>query len=119
MVYLKISRNGTDSVKLEQQLVDIPTLFPRSNNAVKDHEYFDKWNDFSEDAFNAGDEKTKKELLKRAARKAQRFFKGDQLPKDLTENQKTMFKSISSVLSKSMYREEKSIDLDNFSKTNF
>lgn len=114
-----ISRNGTDSVKLEQLLVDIPTLFPRSNNAVEDHEYFDKWNDFSEDAFNAGDEKTKKELLKRAARKAQRFFKGDQLPKDLTENQKTMFKSISSVLSKSMYREEKSIDLDNFSKTNF
>jgi hypothetical protein len=105
-----ISRNGTDSVKLEQLLVDIPTLFPRSNNAVEDHEYFDKWNDFSEDAFNAGDEKTKKELLKRAARKAQRFFKGDQLLKDLTENQKTMFKSISSVLSKSMYREEKSID---------
>jgi hypothetical protein len=114
-----MSKNGTDSMKLEKLLVDIPTLFPRSNNAVEDHEYFDKWNDFPEDAFKEEDEKTKRELLKRAARKAQRFFKGDQVPKDLTENQKTMFKSISSVLSKSMYREEKSIDLDNFSKTNF
>jgi hypothetical protein len=86
---------------------------------MEDHEYFDKWNDFSADAFNEKDEKAKKELVRRAARKAQRFFRSDQLPNDLTDNQKTLFNSIGNVLSKSIYKEEKQIDLDNFSKSNF
>lgn len=110
----------SESARLERLLVDIPILFPRSNNAIEDHDYFDRWNEFSADAFEEGDEKTKKELVRRATRKAQRFFKDDQLPNDLTENQKTLFKSICSVLSKTVYKEEnKKIDLNNFSKSNF
>jgi hypothetical protein len=111
--------NGSESVRLEKLLVVIPTLFPVTNNHVEDHEYFDKWNDFSADAFNEKDEKAKKELVRRAARKAQRFFRSDRLPNDLTDNQKTLFNSIGNVLSKSIYKEEKRIDLDNFSKSNF
>ena len=113
------TRNGSETIRLDELLVDMPKLFPISNNHVEDHEYFDKWNEFSADAFKEENPEAKKELVRRAARKAQRFCQDDQLPADMTENQKTLFKSIGNVLSKSLYREEKRIDLNNFSKTNF
>ena len=86
---------------MEKLLVDVPTLFPATNDFVEDHEYFDKWKEFSEDAFagESGDEL--KNLLKRAARKAKFFLHPDKLPNDLTESQTTLFKSIWDVIQES------------------
>jgi hypothetical protein len=82
-------------------LVNVPILFPATNEFVEDHAHFDKWKDFSEDAFAgvSGDEL--KNLLKRAAKKAKLFLHPDKLPNDLTENQTLLFKSIWDVIHES------------------
>lgn len=55
---------------LETLLVEVPLLFPPHNQAVEPHEYFAKWKEFSEDAFEGESGNELKELLKRAVRKA-------------------------------------------------
>jgi hypothetical protein len=79
-------------------LVTVPTLFPATNDFVEDHEYFDKWKEFSEDAFAGETGDDLKNLLTRAARKAKFFLHPDKLPNDLTEAQTTLFKSIWDVI---------------------
>lgn len=79
-------------------LVTVPTLFPATNDFVEDHEYFDKWKEFSEDAFEGETGDDLKNLLKRAARKAKFFLHPDKLPNDLTEAQTTLFRSIWDVI---------------------
>ena len=83
---------------LQQLLVTVPQTFPPTNTNVEPHEYFSKWKTFDEEAFadESGDEL--KELLKRAVRKAKFFLHPDKLPKDLTENQTLLFKTIWDVL---------------------
>ena len=83
---------------MEKLLVEVPSLFPHENDFVEDHEYFDKWKDFSEDAFAGETGDDLKNLLKRAARKAKFFLHPDKLPNDLTENQTILFKSIWDVI---------------------
>jgi non-homologous end joining protein Ku len=79
-------------------LVTVPQTFPPRNALVEDHDYFAKWKKFDEEAFDdeCGDEL--KELLRRAVRKAKFFLHPDKLPKDLTENQTTLFKSLWDVI---------------------
>lgn len=86
---------------LGKLLVEVPTLFPHENDFVEDHDYFDKWKEFSEDAFAGETGDDLKNLLTRAARKAKFFLHPDKLPKDLTENQTTLFKSIWDVIQES------------------
>jgi len=82
---------------LENILVSVPQTFPPTNEYVEPHEYFAKWKTFDREALNdCGD--NKKELLKRAVRKAKFFLHPDKLPKDLTENQTLLFKSIWDVI---------------------
>jgi hypothetical protein len=83
---------------METLLVNVPTLFPATNDFVEDHEYFDKWKEFSEDAFEGETGDDLKNLLKRAARKAKFFLHPDKLPNDLTEAQTTLFRSIWDVI---------------------
>eukprot|EP00804_Cyclotella_cryptica_P022869 CCRYP_005075-RA/>CCRYP_005075-RA protein AED:0.02 eAED:0.02 QI:249/1/1/1/1/1/2/136/571 len=115
------SHPTAEPAPLETLLVDVPKLFPVSNDYVEDHEYFDKWKEFSEDAFYGQSSEEKNELLRRAARKARLFLHPDKLPQDLTENQRHLFKSIWNVLSKSVYKTESTVkvDLECFSKSNF
>jgi hypothetical protein len=86
---------------LQQLLVTVPTLFPPQNQYVEKHEYYSKWKEFSEDAFNdeSGDELN--ELLKRAVRKAKFFLHPDKIPKELSENQTLLFKTVWDVLMES------------------
>ena len=86
---------------MEKLLVEVPSLFPHENDFVEDHEYFDKWKEFSEDVFLGETGDDLKDLLKRAARKAKFFLHPDKLPKDLTENQATLFRSIWDVIQES------------------
>ncbi|KAL3783908.1 hypothetical protein HJC23_007646 [Cyclotella cryptica] len=86
---------------LERLLVEVPTLFPASNNFVEDHDYFNRWKEFSEDAFSGEDGEELKELLRRAVRKAKFFLHPDKLPRDLTENQSLLFKAIWNVIQES------------------
>ena len=83
---------------LQHLLVTVPQTFPPTNTKVEPHDYFKKWKTFDEEAFadESGDEL--KELLKRAVRKAKFFLHPDKLPKDLTENQTLLFKTIWDVL---------------------
>ena len=86
---------------LELLLVQVPTLFPPTNPFVEEHEYFSKWKTLSEDAFEGESGDGLKELLKRAARKAKFFLHPDKLPNDLSEDQKTLFKTIWDVVQES------------------
>ena len=79
---------------LDQLLVTIPNLFPPTNTMVEEHDYFAKWKTLDTDAFSDVSKDEKNELLKRAVRKAKFFLHPDKLPKDLTEKQSTLFKSI-------------------------
>jgi len=86
------------SYPLGHLLVTVPQTFPPTNNKVEPHEYFAKWKEIDKEAF--ADEKGDdlKELLKRATRKAKFFLHPDKLPKDLTENQTLLLKTIWDVL---------------------
>ena len=75
-------------------LTSIPTLFPPINSLVEPHDYFLKWKEFSEDAFEGESGRDLNELLKRAVRKAKFFLHPDKLPNDLTENQVFVLKSV-------------------------
>lgn len=55
---------------LETLLLQVPTLFPPNNTAVEQHEYFSKWKEFSEDAFENEFGEELKKILKHAVRKA-------------------------------------------------
>ena len=55
---------------LETLLIEVPSLFPPTNEFVEAHDYFGKWKVLSEDAFEGESGDGLKELLKRAARKA-------------------------------------------------
>lgn len=79
---------------LQRLLVTIPRTFPPANERVEPHDYFAKWKMFDEEAFadESGDEL--KELLQRAVRKAKFFLHPDKLPKDLTDNQSLLFKTL-------------------------
>lgn len=83
---------------LQDLLVTVPQTFPPANAKVEEHEYFAKWKAFDKEAFadESGDEL--KELLKRAVRKAKFFLHPDKLPKDLTDDQTLLFKTIWEVL---------------------
>eukprot|EP00569_Conticribra_weissflogii_P007359 CAMPEP_0171335436 /NCGR_PEP_ID=MMETSP0878-20121228/5334_1 /TAXON_ID=67004 /ORGANISM="Thalassiosira weissflogii, Strain CCMP1336" /LENGTH=566 /DNA_ID=CAMNT_0011836705 /DNA_START=77 /DNA_END=1777 /DNA_ORIENTATION=- len=83
---------------LPQLLVTVPTTFPPSTKDVEPHDYFGKWKPFSMDAFGVGDGGPKIEVLKRAVRKAKFFLHPDKLPKDLTENQAILFKTLWDVI---------------------
>ena len=83
---------------LAHLLVTVPDTFPPKNTKVEPHEYFAKWKTIEPEAFEDEDEDTLKELLKKAVRKAKFFLHPDKLPKDLTENQATLFRSIWDVL---------------------
>lgn len=52
---------------LQHLLVTVPDLFPPTNAAVEDHDYFKKWKTFDEEAFADVDGDELKELLKRGA----------------------------------------------------
>eukprot|EP00584_Thalassiosira_punctigera_P022723 CAMPEP_0172574774 /NCGR_PEP_ID=MMETSP1067-20121228/136874_1 /TAXON_ID=265564 ORGANISM="Thalassiosira punctigera, Strain Tpunct2005C2" /NCGR_SAMPLE_ID=MMETSP1067 /ASSEMBLY_ACC=CAM_ASM_000444 /LENGTH=445 /DNA_ID=CAMNT_0013367407 /DNA_START=1 /DNA_END=1338 /DNA_ORIENTATION=- len=66
------------------------------NKKVEPHEYFKKWKTLDKNAFKGGD--NLEALLKRAVRGAKFFLHPDKLPKDLTENQELLFKTIWNVL---------------------
>ena len=84
---------------LQHLLVTVPDTFPPTNSKVESHEYFAKWKTLDSGAFDDvdGDDELK-ELLKRAVRKAKFFLHPDKLPKDLTDNQTLLFKTIWDVL---------------------
>ena len=76
---------------LQDLLVTVPTLF--ANPKVEPHDYYSKWKEFDKEAFTeSGDEL--KDLLKRAVRKTKFFLHPDKLPKDLTESQALLFRSV-------------------------
>ena len=79
---------------LDELLITVPNLFPPTNTMVDEHDYYAKWKTLDTDAFSDVSNDEKKELLKRAVRKAKFFLHPDKLPKDLTEKQTTLFKSI-------------------------
>jgi len=82
---------------LDVLLVTIPDVFPPSNCEVEAHAYFFKWKQFSRDAFiDSGD--GMRDLLKRGVRNAKFFLHPDKLPKDLTENQTLVFKTLWDVI---------------------
>ncbi|KAL7466631.1 hypothetical protein ACHAXS_006924 [Conticribra weissflogii] len=83
---------------LPQLLVTVPATFPPATRDVEPHEYFGKWKPFSMDAFGIGDGGPNVEVLKRAVRKAKFFLHPDKLPKDLTENQAILFKTLWDVI---------------------
>jgi len=82
------------SNSLQHLLVTVPQTFPPMNDLVEDHEYFAKWKRLDKECFTnvSGDEL--KPLLQRALRKAKFFLHPDKLPKDLTEDQTLLFKTI-------------------------
>ena len=84
---------------LQHLLVTVPDTFPPTNSKVECHEYFAKWKTLDSGAFDDvdGDDELN-ELLKRAVRKAKFFLHPDKLPKDLTDNQTLLFKTIWDVL---------------------
>ena len=86
---------------LETLLIEIPILFPPINPFVEKHEYFDKYKEFSADAFEGQSGDELKELLTRAVRKAKFFLHPDKLPQDLTVNQSLVLKSIWDVVQES------------------
>lgn len=81
---------------LAQLLCTVPNTFPPNISAIESHEYFDKWKPFSMDAF--GDDDGQEDVINRAVRKAKFFLHPDKLPKDLTENQSTLFKTLWDVI---------------------
>jgi len=83
---------------LQHILVTVPQTFPPTNTKVEPHEYFAKWKAFDKEAFSDEGDDELKELLKRAVRKAKFFLHPDKLPKDLTENQTLLFKTIWNVI---------------------
>jgi len=82
---------------LQDLLVNMPTIFPPHNIKVEPHEYFQKWNDLSREAFT-GDDDEVNAVLKRAVRRSKLFLHPDKLPQDLTENQTFLFKTIWDVM---------------------
>ena len=78
---------------MQDLLVKMPNLFPPKNTAVEAHEYFGKWKCLSSEAFT-GEGEELKSLLKRAARRSKLFLHPDKWPRDLTESQTILFKTI-------------------------
>ena len=83
---------------LQHLLVTVPDTFPPTNSKVGSHEYFAKWKTLDSGAFDDVSDDELNELLKRAVRKAKFFLHPDKLPKDLTDNQTLLFKTIWDVL---------------------
>lgn len=83
---------------LQHLLVTVPDIFPPTNSKVETHEYFAKWKTLDSGAFEDVSEDELNELLKRAVRKSKFFLHPDKLPKDLTDNQTLLFKTIWDVL---------------------
>ena len=83
---------------LGRLLVTVPNTFPPKNTKVEPHEYFAKWKTFDKEAFLdvSGDEQ--KAILKRGARKAKFFLHPDKLPKDLSDDQTLLFKTVWDVI---------------------
>jgi hypothetical protein len=79
---------------LTDLLSTVPDAFPPINPKVESHEYFLKWKEFSEEAFDeeSGDELTA--VLRKAMKKVKLFFHPDKLPADLTESQSKLFKTM-------------------------
>ena len=84
---------------LQELLVTVPNTFPPKNPQVEDHVYFSKWKKVDREAFEDVSGEELNELLKRAVRKARLFLHPDKLPKDLTESQTFLFKTIWYVIS--------------------
>lgn len=82
---------------LQDLLVNMPTIFPPHNTKVESHEYFQRWNCLSREAFT-GDDDEVNAVLKRAVRRSKLFLHPDKLPQDLTENQTFLFKTIWDVM---------------------
>ena len=101
------SHKGNKLNPLQDLLVTVPTIFPPVNTKVEEHEYFGKWKVFSAEAFNTSDNDGLGELLKRALRKTKFFLHPDKLPKDLTDNQTLLFKTIWDVIQE---QEEKTLN---------
>mmetsp|Transcript_5684 Transcript_5684/g.11685 ORF Transcript_5684/g.11685 Transcript_5684/m.11685 type:complete len:740 (-) Transcript_5684:174-2393(-) len=81
---------------LAHLLCTVPNTFPPNISVIEPHEYFDKWKPFSMDAF--GDDDGQEDVVNRAVRKAKFFLHPDKLPKDLTDNQSTLFKTLWDVI---------------------
>lgn len=79
---------------LTDMLTTVPDALPPINPKVESHEYFLKWKEFSEEAFDeeSGDELTA--VLRKAMKKVKLFFHPDKLPADLTESQSKLFKAM-------------------------
>lgn len=92
---------------LQDLLVNVPTIFPPTNTKVESHDYFSKWKVFSAEAFSSTDSDELGELLKRAVRKTKFFLHPDKLPKDLTDNQTLLLKTIWDVIQE---QEEKTLN---------
>lgn len=80
-------------------LVTVPETFPPINKKVEDHDYFTKWKTFDKNALDGFSGDQLRALLKRAVRKAKFFLHPDKLPKDLTDNQAILFKTLWNVIS--------------------
>lgn len=83
---------------LQKLLVSVPHIFPPFNDKVESHDYFSKWKKFDKEGFSDMSEDELNPLLQRAMRKAKFFLHPDKLPKDLTENQTILFKTIWDVI---------------------
>ena len=94
----KTTSHGKYDNSLQHLLVHVPDTFPPTNPTVEEHEYFAKWKTFDEEAFADVDGDELKELLKRAVRKAKFFLHPDKLPKDCTENQALLFRTLWDVI---------------------
>jgi hypothetical protein len=79
---------------LQDLLCTVPSIFPPSNTKVEPHEYFSRWKVFSEEAFSESSGDELNELLKRAVLETKFFLHPDKLPKNLTESQTLVFKTI-------------------------
>jgi len=83
---------------LQRLLITVPRAFPPMNHKVEEHDYFSKWKTFDNEAFSDLCDDDLKPLLQRGARKAKFFLHPDKLPKDLTENQTILFKTMWDVI---------------------
>jgi len=75
-------------------LITVHNTFPPAFG-VETHDYFQKWNSLSLLAFQNGE----KTVLKRATRKLKFFLHPDKLPKNLTQKQSHLFRTLWDVIS--------------------
>jgi len=89
------TKDAKKPFSVDKLLVTVPLLFPPDNELVEDHPYFSRWKAIDEDAFwNIDDEAQLGKMLKRAVLKAKLFLHPDKLPKDCTENQNLLFRTM-------------------------